>query len=312
MNSIVIETHELTKEYSGISCVDKVNLNIRKGRIYGLLGRNGAGKTTTMKMIVGLLKPTSGNVFVFGEDMEEKKAELLPRIGAMIEKPGFYSNLSAAENLDIFRRLRKIDDKDVIKSALEQVDLPYNSRKKFSEFSLGMKQRLAIANAIMHDPEILILDEPTNGLDPIGIAEMRSFIKNLCKDREKTIFISSHILSEIELLADDIGIIDKGVLYEETSKDSLLDKRRKCIRIRVSDAGQAERICAGMLASGEYQMTSDEELLVFRKDVDVESLVKNLVMGGIGIGNVIPVEETLEDYFIRVTGENRSGSTDQG
>lgn len=201
-----------------------LNIHVSRGRIYGLLGRNGAGKTTAMRMLLGLTAPTYGDAEIFGKPFQGNEKKILPRIGSLIESPGFYPNLTATENLKIFARLRGIKGSAPIQSALELVNLPYKDKKLFSQYSLGMKQRLAIALAVMHNPDLLILDEPINGLDPIGIAEVRDFIRELCYNSGKTILISSHILSEIELLADDIGIIDHGVLLEEESLKELEQK----------------------------------------------------------------------------------------
>lgn len=181
-----------------------------------------------MKMLLGLTKPTSGEVKIWGKSLQGNEKKLLPRIGSLIESPGFYPNLTGTENLRIFATLRGVPNNHAIKDALDLVGLPYKDKKLFSQYSLGMKQRLAIALAVMHDPELLILDEPINGLDPIGIAEVRSFIRELCDARGKTILISSHILSEISLLADDIGIIDHGALLEE---ESLAELEQKAVSI---------------------------------------------------------------------------------
>ena len=226
----IIETKNLTKQYGSQKSVADLNIHVKRGRIYGLLGRNGAGKTTTMKMLLGLTKPTSGEVKIWGKSLQGNEKKLLPRIGSLIESPGFYPNLTGTENLRIFATLRGVPNNHAIKDALDLVGLPYKDKKLFSQYSLGMKQRLAIALAVMHDPELLILDEPINGLDPIGIAEVRSFIRELCDARGKTILISSHILSEISLLADDIGIIDHGALLEEESLAELEQKSSKHIR----------------------------------------------------------------------------------
>lgn len=223
----IIETKNLTKQYGSQKSVADLNIHVKRGRIYGLLGRNGAGKTTTMKMLLGLTKPTSGEVKIWGKSLQGHEKKLLPRIGSLIESPGFYPNLTGTENLRIFATLRGVPNNHAIKDALDLVGLPYKDKKLFSQYSLGMKQRLAIALAVMHDPELLILDEPINGLDPIGIAEVRSFIRELCDARGKTILISSHILSEISLLADDIGIIDHGALLEEESLAELEQKSSK-------------------------------------------------------------------------------------
>ena len=180
MSNYIIETRGLTKKYGEQTSVSKLSLHVRKGRIYGLLGRNGAGKTTTMRMLLGLTEPTSGDVKIFGKPLRGNEKKILPRIGSLIESPGFYPNLTGTENLRIFADLRGLKGPKYIKNAMELVNLPYKDKKLFSQYSLGMKQRLAIALAVMHNPELLILDEPINGLDPIGIAEVRDFIRNLC------------------------------------------------------------------------------------------------------------------------------------
>lgn len=192
MSDYVIETKNLTKQYGTQMSVSDLNIHVKKGRIYGLLGRNGAGKTTTMKMLLGLTAPTSGEVEILGKNIRTNSKQVLPHIGSLIEAPGFYPNLTGTENLRIFAELRNIKNANAIKGALELVGLPYRDKKLFSQYSLGMKQRLAIALAVMHNPSILILDEPINGLDPIGIAEVRSFIRELCDAQGKTILISSH------------------------------------------------------------------------------------------------------------------------
>ena len=224
MESFIIETKQLTKKYKGELAVSNVNLHIKKGSIYGLLGRNGAGKPTLMKMLLGLTPPTSGTFTLFDQTLTGHEKQLYPRIGALIETPGFYPNLTGTENLEIFARLRNLNASHTVKNALETVGLPFRDKKLFREYSLGMKQRLGLANALLHHPQLLILDEPTNGLDPIGIAEIRDFLKTLCKDHGKTLLVSSHILSEIDLLADDIGILDRGVLLEECSIKTLKEK----------------------------------------------------------------------------------------
>lgn len=224
MESFIIETKQLTKKYKGELAVSNVNLHIKKGSIYGLLGRNGAGKTTLMKMLLGLTPPTSGTFTLFDQTLTGHEKQLYPRIGALIETPGFYPNLTGTENLEIFARLRNLNASHTVKNALETVGLPFRDKKLFREYSLGMKQRLGLANALLHHPQLLILDEPTNGLDPIGIAEIRDFLKTLCKNHGKTLLVSSHILSEIDLLADDIGILDRGVLLEECSIKTLKEK----------------------------------------------------------------------------------------
>ena len=298
----VIETKNLTKQYGAQKSVANLNIHVRKGRIYGLLGRNGAGKTTTMKMLLGLTKPTSGEVRIWGEALGGNEKKLLPRIGSLIESPGFYPNLTATENLRIFATLRGVPNRNAIRNALDLVGLPYKDKKLFSQYSLGMKQRLAIALAVMHDPELLVLDEPINGLDPIGIAEVRSFIRNLCNERGKTILISSHILSEIALLADDIGIIDHGVLLEEESLAQLEAKSSKHIGFTVSDTAQAARILEKTFREDQFTIQDDHNLKVNRLDVPVGRIVTAFVENGLEVSRAATSEESLEDYFKRVTG----------
>lgn len=302
MSKYVIETKNLTKQYGEQKSVANLNIHVRKGRIYGLLGRNGAGKTTTMKMLLGLTRPTSGKVAVWGKSLAGNERKLLPRIGSLIESPGFYPNLTATENLRIFATLRGVPGWHAIKDALDLVGLPYKDKKLFSQFSLGMKQRLAIALAVMHDPELLILDEPINGLDPIGIAEVRSFIRELCDARGKTILISSHILSEIALLADDIGIIDHGVLLEEESFEELEQKNSKYVQFVVSDTGQAARILERRFKENNFTIQDDRNLRVLNLNLPVGEMVAAFVENGLSVSEAHTCEESLEDYFKRVTG----------
>ena len=227
---------------------------------------------------------------------------MLPRIGSLIESPGFYPNLTGTENLRIFATLRGVPNNHAIKDALDLVGLPYKDKKLFSQYSLGMKQRLAIALAVMHDPELLILDEPINGLDPIGIAEVRSFIRELCDARGKTILISSHILSEISLLADDIGIIDHGALLEEESLAELEQKSSKHIRFTLSDTAQAARILERNFHETHFSIQDDHNLRLHNLDLPVGKIVTAFVENGLEVSEAATSEESLEDYFKRVTG----------
>lgn len=302
MDDFVIETRKLTKIYGDQTAVSKVDLHVKKGRIYGLLGRNGAGKTTIMKMILGLTSITSGEVDLFGQNIKGREKRVYPRIGAIIETPGFYPNLTGTENLEIFAKLRGTASTDAVKSALEIVGLPYKDKKLFSKYSLGMKQRLGIANAILHDPELLILDEPTNGLDPIGIAEMRDFIKHLSAECGKTILISSHILSEIALLADDIGIIDHGVLLEENSMSDLEKKNRKYILLCVSDMPKAMLILEREFHVTDYSMYDGNTLCLYDTALDMAAVNKALVVQDVAVISSQLCNDTLEDYFKKITG----------
>ena len=302
MDEFIIETRHLTKQYGTQKSVSDLNIHVKKGRVYGLLGRNGAGKTTTMKMLLGLTEPTSGEIKIWGKPLRGNEKEVLPRIGSLIESPGFYPNLTATENLRIFTALRGVPSRHAVKDALDLVGLPYRDKKLFSQYSLGMKQRLAIALAVMHDPELFILDEPTNGLDPIGIAEIRTFIRRLCDEGGKTVLLSSHILSEISLMADDIGIIDHGVLLEEESLSALESKNGRFIHLGISDAAQAARLLETVLHTGQFRIDDDKSIRIFDTSLSLSLLSETMVKGGVALYDLHLCENTLEDYFKRVTG----------
>ena len=302
MSDIIIETTGLTKVYGTQKSVVDLNLHVRRGRIYGLLGRNGAGKTTTMKMLLSLTQPTSADIRIFGKDIRTSEKEILSQIGSLIESPGFYPNLTGTENLKIFAQLRGLNRKNAIHDALDLVGLPFRDKKLYSQYSLGMKQRLAIALSVMHDPALLILDEPINGLDPIGIAEIRAFIRALCDEKGKTVLISSHILSEIALLADDIGIIDQGRLLEEGSLKELEEKNHKFIHFSLSDAERAAALLTTQFKTQRFDVEDEHTLRLLDLTLPVPSINRYFVENGIDISEVRVCEATLEDYFKKVTG----------
>lgn len=302
MSDYIIETKNLTKTYGGRPCVADVNLHVRKGHVYGLLGRNGAGKTTTMKMLLGLTPPTAGEVLLWDKPLGGNEKKLLPRMGSLIEAPGFYPNLTAAENLGIFAALRGVPGPHAIKEALDLVGLPYQDKKLFSAFSLGMKQRLAVALAVMHDPELLILDEPVNGLDPIGIAQVRQFLRRLCDEKGKTILVSSHILSEISLLADEVGILHKGVLLEEESLAELERRSGKYIHFTVSDTAQAARIFERIFREKEFTVQDDHNIRLYHPELQVTRIVSAFVQNGLEVSQARTCEDSLEEHFKRITG----------
>lgn len=302
MDNLIVETNNLSKCYGTNMVVNHVNIHVKRGSIYGLLGRNGAGKTSIMKMMLGLTSITDGSITVFGMPLATSKAQILPRIGAMIETPGFYPNLTATENLQILTSLRGVTNKNAIQESLELVGLSYKDKKLFSEYSLGMKQRLGIAASIVHDPELLILDEPTNGLDPIGIAEMRTFIHELCNIKGKTVLISSHILSEIALLADDIGIIDHGVMLEEESLKELEEKNAKFVRFIVSDAKKAAQIITNTFGLKNIQIIDNNTVYLYDMTLPVAKINRIFIEAGIDVNEAHLCENTLEDYFKKITG----------
>ena len=300
--SSALRLENVDKKFGGVVASKNVSFSMEAGTIHGLIGPNGAGKTTTMRMLLGLTDPSSGTVSLFGKPLRGNEKKILPRIGSLIESPGFYPNLTGTENLRIFADLRGLKSPKYIKSALEVVNLPYRDKKLFSQYSLGMKQRLAIALAIMHNPELLILDEPINGLDPIGIAEVRDFIRELCDATGKTILISSHILSEIALLADDVGIIDHGVLVEEESLEELEAKNGKYFRFTVSNAAAAGRLLYERLGIHDMTVDSANELTVRDLHLDTAQAISLFVGAGLTVSDAHLYEDTLEDYFKKVTG----------
>lgn len=299
--SDIICVNDLIKEYAGIKVVDGVSFSLNKGEIYGLLGRNGAGKTTIMKILLGLANPTSGKVSILGKDMSvNSEKKVLKKVGCIIENPGFYSNLTGTENLEIFAKLRGLDQ-DSVKKALDLVNLPYKDKKLFSKYSLGMKQRLAIANAIMHNPEILVLDEPINGLDPIGIAEVRELLKKL-KESGVSILISSHILSELENLADRIGIIDFGKMIEEINMKEWKNKQNSDIRVFVKEVDIAKNILFDIGVEEQNILEFSEGVLIKNSQLSTTELNKVFVNSNIDLIGIVEDKTSLEDYFKKVTG----------
>ena len=299
--SDIICVDDLIKEYAGIKVVDGVSFSVNKGEIYGLLGRNGAGKTTIMKILLGLANPTSGKVSILGKDMSvNSEKKVLKKVGCIIENPGFYSNLTGTENLEIFAKLRGLDQ-DSVKKGLELVNLPYKDKKLFSKYSLGMKQRLAIANAIMHNPEILVLDEPINGLDPIGIAEVRELLKKL-KESGSSILISSHILSELENVADRISIIDFGKMIEEINMKEWKNKQNSDIRVFVKEVDIAKKILFEIGIEEQNILEFSEGILIQNSQLSTTELNKVFVNNNIDLIGIVEDKTSLEDYFKKVTG----------
>ena len=297
----VMETKNLTKRYQSTTVVDHVSLHVPKGKIYGLLGRNGAGKTTIMKMMLQLVRPTEGTIRMFGAGYQEHMSDTYRKIGSIIETPGFYTNLTGQENLEILAKLRGKISKDAVRNALEIVGLDKEKKKPFSDYSLGMKQRLGIAAAIMHEPELLILDEPINGLDPIGISEIRQFLCDLSRTKGTTIFISSHVLSEIEQIADVIGVMNEGKLVEEVNMEELHKRKRKYISFTVSDSIVASTLLKKHRKIIDFE-TEAGILKVYDNTANVGELNKLLVENGMMVTGINACEENLEDYFSELIG----------
>ena len=305
MVDYVIETKGLSKQYSHDLVVNSVDMHVEKGKIYGLLGKNGAGKTTTMCMLLNLTYPSSGEIFLFGKDPKKYSKELYSRIGSIIETPGFYENLTAYENLKIIGKIRGGYDPRNVELALEMVNLSDAKSKKFKDFSLGMKQRLGIAAAIMHSPELLILDEPINGLDPFGIKEIRALLKRLSHDFGITILISSHILSEIENLADVIGFMDNGVLIDEISRDELYSRLNKFVEFEVSDIDSAADILEKLELRQNEDFTIKNNTICLYSHLELRDKFNALfVKAGIDVKKVNLCEENLEEFFTRFISNN--------
>ncbi|SFE44833.1 bacitracin transport system ATP-binding protein [Paenibacillus catalpae] len=306
MNAI-IKTVNLTKQYGGEKAVDNVSLTVQQGEIYGFLGRNGAGKTTTIRMLLGLIKPTYGQIEIFGSDLLLSKKEVLRRIGSIVEVPGFYENLTAKENLQINAKIMGVHKNNAIEEALEIVGLQHETRKLTGKFSLGMKQRLGIARALLHYPELLILDEPTNGLDPIGIKEMRRLIKTLAQERQITVLISSHILSEVELLADRLGIIHEGRLLEEISIDKLHMANRRYMEFQVDDDNKAALLLEKHMGIIDYTVQAEGNIRIYSHFGQQGKINKLFVEHGIEVEKIAVSENNLEDYFANLVGGGTIG-----
>ena len=306
MSDYVIETNNLSKKYSKNLVVNSVDLHVEKGKIYGLLGKNGAGKTTTMCMLLNLTYPSSGDILLFGKNPKRYPKEVYSKIGSIIETPGFYENLTAYENLKIIAKLRGRYNPNNIKLVLEMVNLDGETSKKFKDFSLGMKQRLGIAAAIMHTPELLILDEPINGLDPIGIKEIRTLLKRLTHEFGITILISSHILSEIENIANVIGFMDEGILIEEISKEDLLKRLNKFVEFEVSNIDLACEILKKLELKENYDFTIENNGIIrLYSKLELRDQFNALfVNSGINVKKVNLCEENLENFFLRMIQNN--------
>jgi len=292
-----IETHDLTKKYGDFTVVKDLEIKVPAGKVYGFLGRNGSGKTTTIRMIMGLIKPNEGNVQIFGSEISRNRAEYLASIGAIIETPGFYENLSAYENLEITAKMFKTG-KNVITETLEIVGLSNIENKPVGKFSLGMKQRLGIANALIHSPRILILDEPTNGLDPAGIIEMRKLIRDLSQYRGITVLVSSHLLSEVQQIADYIGIIDQGQLIQEGKIEIVNADEQSFLVLETDELQKTNQIIESL--GFDFEKT-DSGFKIFCNREDNVFINKKLVENRINVYNLESVSKTLEERFLGIT-----------
>jgi ABC-type multidrug transport system ATPase subunit len=300
-DNTVLRLTNLSKYYDHIKAVDELNLSVKTGEIFGLLGHNGAGKSTTMRMIMSLIKPTSGNIEIFGLDLSKNREKILANIGCIIEKPDFYPWLSAKTNLEMFADFsRKKIDKSQIFKTLDLVGLSDRANDKVKTYSHGMKQRLGLAQAIVHDPEMIILDEPSTGLDPKGIIELRELILHLKNDLHKTVILSSHILSEVELIADSMAIIHKGKTITEGRVADLLSDENMMVRFFISNPVKALEIVKSSEYAESFINLQDNELIMDLNNKKINQVLGLLMGGGIDIHQVIS-RKRLEDYFLKIT-----------
>lgn len=302
MTESVLIARSLTKKYGQATVVKSVDLNIERGQIYGLVGRNGAGKTTIIRMVAAQTLPTAGEVELFGAKDPAALRAARARTGAMVEIPSFYPYLTARENLEYYRRQRGIAGAHVVEDALEQVDLANTGKKKFKTFSLGMKQRLGLALALMNRPEFLLLDEPINGLDPEGIVEFRNLLLELNRQYQTTILISSHILSELQNLATHYGFIDKGLMLEQVSAKALGEKCRACLELTVDDAARASQVLEQELGLRDYEVLPGNVLRLYSHQEEAGRVTAALVNAGVSLAGMEQKGANLEDYFLSLIG----------
>lgn len=296
---MIVATDNLSKEYDGVYRVQELDIRIKEGDIYGFLGPNGAGKSTTMKMLLGLVKPTSGTIEIMGKPFNEKnRRDILASVGSLIESPSYYGHLTGRENMEIIRRLLDLPKKN-IEEAVHIVRMENQMEKKVKNYSLGMKQRLGIAMALARFPKLLVLDEPTNGLDPAGIEEMRELIKMLPKQYGMTVMISSHILSEIDQMATVVGIINQGCLIFQERMSVLDMQREPQIILRTSDNNHAFQL----LKKANPQRTTDGLQIGALTDEQTGAVVQCLCSNGISVYRVEEHRESLEDIFLNLTGK---------
>lgn len=301
----ILRTLNLTKKYKNFSAIDNLSFSLQQGNIYGLIGQNGAGKTTLLKMICGLTVPTSGELELFGQTSEDGLRHARSRIGCMIESPSFFPYLSAAENLEYYQIQKGISRAAHVHDVLNFVGLAGTGVKKFKNFSMGMKQRLGLALAIMGNPDLIILDEPINGLDPMGIAKFRDIICKLNRECKTTVILSSHILGELSQIATVYGFIDRGRLIEQISANELANKCKHRLVIKVNDTEKAAQILKEELFCTQYEI-SDNRIFVDKYMDMPEVLTDTFVKNGIHVSELTTTGLNLEQYFIDLIGGNQN------
>lgn len=299
----IVQTNQLTKTIGGRDLVKNVNMHVKKGEIYGFLGPNGAGKTTVMKMLANLWKPTAGMVELFGESLTPTSYEVLKRMGSMIEFPCFYEHMSGKENLQLHCEYMGYYTPDSVENALEMLGLSNAAANPVKSYSLGMKQRLGIARAVLCKPELLVLDEPTNGLDPAGMKQLRDLFRMLCTQYGITIILSSHMLSEVESIADTIGVIHHGKLLKEISMKEISVMTMAYIELAVGNAKKAAYVLADKLGLNSFRVIDEHGIRIYDVRFDTKDIARELTMNGVEIDYIGRKAESLEDYFLKLTGE---------
>lgn len=299
----ILQTTGLSKKIGSKTLVADVSLHIPKGEIYGFLGPNGAGKTTVMKMIMNLWKPTSGTIELFGEILTPKSYKFLQRIGSIVEFPTFYDHMTGRENLQLHCEYMGYYNVNSVENALEMLDLTHAADQTIKSYSLGMKERLGIARAIMCKPELLILDEPTNGLDPAGMKQIRDLLKTLCTDYGITIMISSHILSEVESIADTVGIIHHGKMMKEIRMQDIEEMNFNYMELSVTNDRQAAYILSEKLGLHNFKILDCGKIRIYDHSVSVQQVTRTLALNDVEVVSIGKKSETLEDYFLKLTGE---------
>lgn len=298
-----LATRQITKRYGSAVAVDQVSLTLGQGQIYGLVGQNGAGKTTLMRMMTGQTLPTSGELELFGETSPQGIDRMRANLGAVVETPSFFPFFTARENLEYYRRQRGIAGRSCIDDALRQVELSDTGNKKFKDFSLGMKQRLGLALALMNRPALLLLDEPINGLDPMGIAHFRTLIQKLCEENGVTVLISSHILSELESFATCYGFIHRGKLIEQISEKLLRERCQECLEIVVDSAEKAAVAVERELGCTNFEVLPGGRLCLYDYLDAPAQVTHALAANGVEISSVVNQGSNLEEYFLSLIGE---------
>ena len=300
--SYILQTSHLSKVIAGKELVTDVNIHIKKGEIYGFLGPNGAGKTTVMKMITNLWKPTNGTVALFGEVLEDTSYEVLKRMGSIIEFPTFYEHMSGKDNLRLHCEYMGYYNKGSVEEAMEMLDLAGAANKPVKRYSLGMKQRLGIARAILCRPELVILDEPTNGLDPAGMKQIRDLFRMLCTEYGMTFMISSHLLPEIESIADTVGVINHGKMMKEISMKEIAETNTAYIELVVEDMKKASYVLAEKMQLSNFKIVDNSIMRIYERGTTTQKISKELMMNDVEISSISQHTETLEDYFLKITG----------